>query len=91
MGMGINEAVVQLLTSEALSFTESNVRYYDISLNTISPNVYPLQCAIVSQMAYFTGTYPLYHSCLFSNDLFKNTFIAHSDEKSYEFIETRLR
>ena len=38
-------------------------------------------------MTYFTGTYPLYHSTLYSNDVFKNTFIAKSNTKAYIQIE----
>ena len=38
-------------------------------------------------MIYFTGSYPLYHSTLYSNDIFRNTFIAKSNEKAYNQIE----
>ena len=89
-GMAINEASVQLMTEETLESKMDMVRYYDITLNTPSPNAYPLQCTLVNQMAYFTGTYPLYHSCLFSNDIFKNTFSTISDAKTYKMIELGL-
>lgn len=38
-------------------------------------------------MIFFTGSYPLYHSTLYSDDIFKNTFIAKSSSKAYSEIE----
>ena len=59
-----------------------NVKYYNMELSTESPDYYPLQTALLNEMIYFTGTYPLYHSTLYSNDIFKNTFIAKSSSKT---------
>lgn len=89
-GLGINEASVQLMASEANMMDENSETYFNISLNTISPDYYPLQCALVNQIAYFTGTYPLYHSTLNSNDVFRNTFILKSDKKTYSTIVKNL-
>jgi len=89
-GLGLNEAAVQLMACKANMIDSTKERYYNIDLDTVSPNYYPLQCAIVNQMSYFTGTYPLYHSTLNSNDIFKNTFIGKSDKKTYEIIERNL-
>lgn len=85
-GLGINEAAVQLMASEANMCSSTSETYYNVSLNTISPNYYPLECALVNQMAYFTGTYPLFHSTLNSNDVFKNTFILKSNKRAYNTI-----
>jgi len=41
-------------------------------------------------MIYFTGTYPLFHSTLYSNDVFKNTFIAKSSPQTYYDVEYNL-
>ena len=89
-GLGINEAAVQLMASEANMCTSTSETYYNVSLNTISPNYYPLECALVNQMAYFTGTYPLFHSTLNSNDIFKNTFILNSNKRAYNTIVKNL-
>lgn len=89
-GLGINEASVQLMASEANMCVSTSETYYNVSLNTISPNYYPLECALVHQMAYFTGTYPLFHSTLNSNDVFKNTFILKSNKKAYNAIVKNL-
>lgn len=89
-GLGINEAAVQLMASEANMCPLTAETYYNVSLNTISPNYYPLECALVNQMAYFTGTYPLFHSTLNSNDVFKNTFILKSNKRAYNAIVRNL-
>ena len=51
-GLGLNEAAVQLMASEA-NFTENmNETYFGISINTISPDYYPLECTLVNEIAY---------------------------------------
>lgn len=82
-GMGLNEAAVQHMASVATGSLLDTVKYYNMEFATESPDYYPLQTALLNEMIYFTGTYPLYHSTLYSNDVFKNTFIAKSNEKTY--------
>lgn len=89
-GMALNEAAVQLMASRATHSHIDTVRYYGMNLTTESPDYYPLETAIVRELTYFTGTYPLFHSVLYSNDVFKNTFIAKSNEKAYNTIEYNL-
>ena len=85
-GLAINEASVQLMASEANMMYPEAETYYGITINTISPNYYPLQCALLNQIAYFTGTYPLYNSTLNSDDIFKNTLTLKTDKKTYSTI-----
>lgn len=89
-GLAINEAAVQLMTAEANNLDICEEKYYGINLKTTSPDYYPLQCALLNQMAYFTGTYPLYHSTLNSNDIFENTFKLKSDIKTYDKLSKYL-
>ena len=86
-GMAINEAAVQHMASLALNNALDNVKYYNMEISTISPDFYPLQTALLNEMIYFTGSYALYHSTFYSNDVFKNTFIAKSSTKAYSKIE----
>jgi hypothetical protein len=86
-GMALNEAAVQHMASIATNSPLDTVKYYNMELSTESPDFYPLQTALLNEMIYFTGTYPLYHSTLYSNDVFKNTFILRSSAKAYEQIE----
>jgi len=89
-GMALNEASVQLMTVTALNNPMQEVSYYNLEFPSNSVDSYPLECAIVRQMSYFTGTYPLYYSTLHGNDVFKNTFIALSNSKAFNVIETNL-
>lgn len=89
-GFALNEAAVQLMASYATSSKIDSVKYYDMEFITNSPNYYPIECALVRQMTYFTGTYPLFHSVIYSDDIFKNTFIMKSNEKAYYNITHNL-
>ena len=86
-GMAINEAAVQLMASIANSSKIDFVKYYDLDIETESPDYYPIECALIKQMLYFTGSYALFHSTLYGDDIFKNTFITKSSEKVYNKIE----
>lgn len=89
-GLALNEATVQLMASEANMANIVEEKYYDITLKTISPDYYPLECTLVNQLAYFTGTYPLYHSVLNNDSVFKNTFIAKFNKRIYNRIARQL-
>lgn len=89
-GLALNEASVQLMASEANMANLVEEKYYDISIKTISPDYYPLECTLVNQISYFTGTYPLFHSVLNSDDVFKNTFIAKFNKRIYNRIARQL-
>ena len=86
-GMALNEAAVQLMASLANKTEKDTVKYYNMEFTTESPDFYPIETALIKQMIYFTGSYPLFHSTLFSNDIFKNTFISKSSASTYNKIE----
>lgn len=89
-GQGMNEAAVQLMSSKAANIASDTVKYYQMDFHTASPFFYPIETALMAQMIYFTGSYPLFHSTLHSNNVFKNTFISKSSEKVYHTIETNF-
>lgn len=89
-GQGINEAAVQLMAAKASQTEADYVKYYHMDFYTPSPLFYPIETALMNQIMYFTGSYPLFHSTLHSNNVFKNTFIAKCDEKIYHTIETNF-
>lgn len=89
-GMAINEAAVQLMAEKANNNKSDKVKYYDLFLDTISPNYYPLQCVLVNELAYFTGSYSLYHSTLYGDDIFKDTVDSKFGKKSYNTIRDAL-
>lgn len=86
----LNEAAVQLMASETSREKEDVVTYYNLTLPTTSPTYYTLECALLKQVAYFTGTYPLYHSTIYSNEIFKNTFIQKTNKHTYNIVEKNL-
>ncbi len=86
-GMALNEAAVQHMASIATNSPLDTVKYYNMEFSTESPDFYPIQTALLNEMIFFTGSYPLYHSTLYSDDIFKNTFIAKSSSKAYAEIE----
>lgn len=89
-GQGINEASVQLMAAKATHTPCDTVKYYNMNFSTPSPLYYPIETALMQQIIYFTGSYPLFHSTLHSNNIFKNTFISKCNEKTYHTIETNF-
>lgn len=87
-GLGLNEAAVQTIASFVIGVEPSHEKYYNISLYTPSPSYYPLECALLNQITYFTGKDILYKSTLFSNDDFKNLIIAMTSDKTYDILES---
>ncbi len=86
-GQGINEASVQFMASKATHTKNDSVKYYNMDFHTESPLYYPIETALIKQLIYFTGSYPLFHSTLYSNDIFKNTLIAKCGKKFYHTLE----
>lgn len=89
-GLALNEAAVQLLTTRCMNVDLDNVKYYGIELQTPSPSYYPLECALVNQMAFFTGIGTLFKSTLYSNNNFKNKFSTLTSKNTYYTIELNL-
>lgn len=88
--LGLNEAAVQLMASKALNMPIDTVKYFDIDFQTNTPEYYPLECALVSQMAYVLGEDILFESTLNSNDNFKNTFISLTSSKTFLNIQKNI-
>ena len=88
VGMGLNEAAVQYITSKVIGIEKDYVKYFGISFRTISPSYYPLECNLIEQMAYITGETVLFDSTFTSNDKFKNYFIQLTSNKTFTEIES---
>ena len=89
-GLGLNEASVQYIASTIVKEIPDHVKYCELELTTPSSNYYPIETAIIRQMCFFTGTYPLFFSTLFSTDLFEKTFKTITSEENYNYIEEKL-
>lgn len=88
--IALNEAAVQLMASEANMHKSVEEKYFDISFETISPDFYPLECVLLKELTYFTGTFSLYHSVINNSSLFINTFIAKFNKKIFSDITRNL-
>lgn len=86
-GLALNEAAVQLMTTKIAKTKPDYVKYYGVNLYTPSPDYYPLECALLNQIIYFIGSFPVFHSTLYSDDVFKTTLITKTNKKTYKFIE----
>ena len=89
-GLGLNEAAVQLMASKINGFPKEYVKYFGISFETISPSYYPLECQLVSQMAYLIGEDILFESTLRSNDNFKIKFAESTSPKIFMAIQNAI-
>ncbi len=87
IGLGLNEAAVQYMASRIIGIDADFEKYYDISLYTPSPSYYPLECALLNEIVYFTGDDILFKSTLFSNDDFKNKVIEMTSPDTYNKIQ----
>ena len=90
IGMGINEASVQLITSRIIGVEPDFVKYYGIELKSSSPSYYPMECHLVEQMAFVTRYDVLFESTFNSNDNFKNAFIDATSEKVFLSIQDAI-
>ena len=76
IGLGLNEAAVQYLTSIIIDIKPDFEKYYEINLYTPSPSYYPLECSLLHEIIYFTGLDAVINSTLFSTDEFKDCIIS---------------
>ena len=64
-GLALNEAAVQYTSCIIIGVEPDFEKYYGISLITPSPSYYPLECSLLNQLIFFTGTDSLFNSTLF--------------------------
>ena len=89
-GLGLNEAAVQLMASKVNGIPKEYVKYFGISFETTSPSYYPLECCLVSQLAYLVGEDILFESTLNSNDNFKEQFANQTSPKIFMAIQNAI-
>ena len=90
IGLGINEAAVQLMTSKIIGIEPDFVKYYGIEFKSSSPSYYPMECHLVEEMAFVTGYDVLFESTFNSNDNFKEAFINATSDKVFYAIRNAI-
>lgn len=88
--LGLNEAAVQLIASKMANSTISFVKYYGLEFITPSNMYYPIETALINQIAYFTGEYSLINSTILNNDVFEVTFKNIMSEEIFNTVSTNL-
>lgn len=88
--ISLNEAAVQYLACNILNERPSHVRYFNLEFLSPSPDFYPIETALIKQMLFFTGSYPLFFSTLFSNNVFQDTFINIASKKTFKYISKQM-
>lgn len=89
-GTGINEAAVQLMAAKCIGNGYETEKYFDIEIKTNTPTYYPLECALINQMAYVVGENVLFDSTLNANNKFKEQFISLTSEKTFYNIQKNI-
>ena len=89
-GTGLNEAAVQLAAAKCAENSYEQVRYFDINLQTNTEAFYPLECALVNQMAYLVGENTLFESTFNANDKFKEQYISLTSEDAFNTIQRNI-
>ena len=89
-GIALNEASVQLMSSHVLKKQTDTVRYFDMTITTVSPSYYPLECSLVSELLYITGNYPLFYSTLHGDSLFKEKLTGLTNPSFYNTFVKNL-
>ncbi len=89
-GIGLNEAAVQLMASKCIDHPYEDEKYFGIEISTNTPTYYPLECALVNQMAYVIGYDVLFDSTLNANSKFKNQYISLTSKKAFDTIQKNI-
>ena len=89
-GTGINEAAVQLMAVKCTGNSYENEKYFDIEIETNTPTYYPLECALVREMAYVIGEKTLFDSTLNANNKFKEQYISLTSKKDFYTIQKNI-
>lgn len=86
-GLGINEAVVQYMSSKMMNKNKENIHIYGININTISPNSYPMITNLMEQLIYLIGEDVVIEEALGISDKFEDEFYNSFEEKGHEIIK----
>ncbi len=87
-GLALNEAAVQLMATRTQNVKYDTVTYFGMTFSTESPEYYPLECALLNQMTYFTGREALYFATLYGTKMFENAFSNACSNHLYKEISS---
>ena len=88
--LGLNEAIVQYMSSKIMKREKNDIKIYGINLKTISPNSYPLITNLIEQIIYLIGEDIIVKSALnidINENEFENTLYCAFEEKTDYIIK----
>ena len=88
--LGLNEAIVQYMSSKIIKREKDDIKIYGIKLKTISPNSYPLITNLIEQIVYLIGEDIIVKSALnidINENEFENTLYCAFEEKTDYIIK----
>lgn len=88
--LALNEGAVQYLASQSINEKIDELTYFNLNFNSPSQNFYPIETTIIKQMIFFTGSFPLLCSTIYSNQIFENTFSEITSKKTFDYISKNL-
>lgn len=86
-GLGINQSMVQYISSKLMNNEEKEKQINNIQLKTISPNSYPLLTNLIQQIIYMIGEEEILQATLTINYKFEDTFLNTFEEKTKEIYK----
>lgn len=85
-GLGLNEALVQYMSSKIIENEKQSITIGDIRFKTISPNSYPMLTNLMEQLIYLIGEDKIIQYAMNVNDEFDNEFYNTFEEKTNQII-----
>lgn len=86
-GLGLNEALVQYMSSKIMENEKQNVVIGKMKIKTISPNSYPMLTNLMEQLIYLIGEDKIIQYAMNINDEFDNDFYNTFEEKTNQIIK----
>ena len=86
-GLGLNEAIVQYMSSKIMDNEKENIKVCNIRLKTISPKSYPLLTNLMEQLIYYLGEKEIIESAMNVNNNFEDKFLNTFEEKKSQIVK----
>lgn len=86
-GLGLNEALVQYMSSKIMENEAENIIICDMKIKTISPNSYPMLTNLMEQLIYLIGEDKIIQYAMNINNEFDNEFYNTFEEKTNQIIK----
>lgn len=87
IGLGLNEAIVQYMSSKLMGKKEEKIDIWNLKLRTISPNSYPILTNLMEQMVYLMGEDVIIRYAMNVDEEFDTLFYNTFEEKANQIAK----